>query len=187
MKYHHVDTVDFPLEEVWPVYRNQLLELLDYLPNIRKIVELECEDTKGVKRITLQWYAKAKLPGPAARLIPESALTWVDKAVWHDDQHAVEYELILIELTKAARVVGRNTFEDIGGKTRVTLNGEIKTDINKLGLAPKILLRAVIPVVEAFAVQMVKPNLEELNRGVEKFLREKKNKGRGRRKKKSPS
>ena len=174
MKYEHIDYVDFPLKDTWLVFRNEMLNLIDYLPNIRKIVELERVEGKGKVEVTMQWYAKATLPGAAGKLIPQSVLTWVDKATWTDKEHVVEYELTLPELTNAVKVVGRNTFEKDGKRTKVTLTGDIQTEISKIKIAPKLVLRAVIPVVEVFAVKMTKPNLMELNRGIEKYLAEKK-------------
>ena len=140
---------------------------------IRDIKELERKESKGKVEVKLQWYANAALPGPAAKLIPAGAMTWVDTATWYDKEHVVEYELVLPELTDAAKVAGRNTFEKDGDRTKVTLRGEIKTDIGKIKFAPKLVLKTVIPVVEAFAVKMTKPNLMQLNRGIEKYLSEK--------------
>ena len=173
-KYHFTDTVSFPMDVTYPVYRNEMPDLVEFLPNITKILVLEREEVKGGVKSKLQWFAKVKLPGAASRLIPPDKINWMDTAEWDDEEHAVQYELSLPDLVDSGRVVGRNTFFDEGDRTRIDLDGEILIDIEKIKLAPKILLRRIVPTIEAFAVRLTKPNFMELNRGVEQYLKGKK-------------
>lgn len=172
--YEFTDTIRFPLDVTWPVYRNEVPNLIHLLPNIERIDVQKREEFAGGVNTVLYWHAKAKLPGPAARLVSKDMFSWIDTATWTDKDHYVDYVLALPELSDAVRVSGRNTFVADGANTRIMLKGTIHTDLDKIKIVPKLLLKTIVPTIQAFAVQLTKPNFTELNRGVEKFLGEKK-------------
>lgn len=172
--FQFTDTVCFPLEMVYPIFRNEFIKLINYFPNIRQIDTITREEIKGGAHVVLKWYGKVKLPGLAAKLIPEDKIFWIDDATWNDKAHCVEYAMTLPALSDAVRVEGKNEFSAQGNNTHINLTGRIITDIDKIKLAPKMVLKSVVPGIEAFALKLTKPNFMELNRGVEKYLRAKK-------------
>ncbi|MCB1152095.1 MAG: DUF2505 family protein [Deltaproteobacteria bacterium] len=171
-QFTYSDELKYPRDIVYPVFRNESIRLADYLPNIALIEEIERHEHEEGVSFILKWHARAKLPGPAAKLIPENAMTWVDKATYFDATHSVNYELTFPMLGEAVRVHGTNRFEAVGDKTRVTVSGTIEADINKIPFAPKMVLKRVVPLVQDFAAKQTEPNLIEMNRGIEKYLEE---------------
>ncbi len=171
--YEFTDTVRFPLDVTWPIYRNEVPNLIHLLPNIERIDVEKREEFDGGVNTVLWWHAKAKLPGPAAKLVSKDLFSWVDTATWLDADHHVDYVLTMPELSDAVRVTGRNSFVADGPRTRIRLFGTIHTDMDKIKIVPKILLKSIVPTIQAFAVRLTKPNFDELNRGVEKYLDQK--------------
>ncbi|MBZ0273361.1 DUF2505 family protein [bacterium] len=170
------DTIGYPIDKVWPIYRDRMPKIAEFLPNIRRIDLVSREETETGVFAVLEWHARARLPGVAARLIPENMMMWTDTATWNNVDHVVHFEITVPALSDAVRVSGVNRFEAEGSTTRVRIGGELRIDIDKIHHVPKVILRTVVPTIESFALSLTKPNLMEANRGVERYIAAQKDK-----------
>jgi len=172
MKFEVSDLIAHPVSKVYPVFRDHIADLAQYLPNVKRIEIIERKEEGGLVHVTSDWYAQASLPNSARKFFPENKLGWRDVAAWNTKQQSVDWHFVLWLFTEAVHVSGHNAFTAEGKQTRLTINGEWVIDPAKIRGIPNIILRGVIPTVEKFAFALVKPNLLKVNRAVEKLLSE---------------
>lgn len=163
------DRITYSLDEVYPTFRDKLKELLPYLPNIREIEVTKHErvndSTVSVVNI---WKAKNKdIPAAVEKMVPPEKLQWTDHAVWHDDTTSCDWRMEMSFLTEAISCKGTTTYKAEGDKTVVHILGEFKLDGSKL----PFLMRPFVGAVEEFVVKLIRPNLTEVNRGMEQYLK----------------
>ena len=171
MKFEVVDKVPFPLEEVYGTMRDKLIDLVPYLPDIKKIDCLERSETPdGVIKITNKWFAENRIPKAVQSLIKPEQLGWTDYAEWKASNHSVKYRLVMIFLSEYVDVRGENFFTGNERETQVRLTGELKLDLAKHPLIPRLLASVITGQVENLVLELIKPNLVKVNRGIEKHL-----------------
>lgn len=177
MKFSIEETIAHPFDTVYETYRDKLPSLVPYLPDIRSIEILE-RDKKG-KKLSLvnKWTAGTEIPTLVRKILNLHEVSWLDHAEWDDDASLVRWWFEVPALKEYVRAEGKNEFFDEGAKTRLVLSGEFNIDVAKHPRVPRLLVRTLQPQVEKFIFAMIKPNLTAVNRGLEKYLNEKKGSG----------
>src|SRR5688572_27332477 len=162
--------IPFPRERVFQVYRDKLPELLPYLPNVRGITVVSRTDEGAVTKLLNRWKGGGEIPGPVRKFLSEDLLEWDDHAEWNATEWTCAWKTVVPAFKDAVESSGKNRFEDLGGRTRLTIAGDLKVDAGKVKGVPRLLSGTVSPVIETFLVNAIKPNLIQTARGVEKYL-----------------
>lgn len=171
MKFTVIDEIPFPAEEVFKTHRDKLPEMVEQMPNVEKIVvESREEDDEKVHLVNIWHAAETEVPAVARPFIKRELLSWVDRATWDEDELTVEWNIELGFLPEAITCRGFNEFEEFDGVTRVTMEGELIVDANKIPGIPRMLAKKVGQVVEKFVVGLIEPNLRETNKLVERYM-----------------
>ncbi len=174
MKLEATVEIPFPRSRVFEVYRDRLPELVPYLPNIRGIDVVERQDDGEVTRLQNRWRGGGEIPAAARSFLSEKLLEWDDHATWDAKAFTTDWRVVVPSFKDAVNASGTNTFEALGAdRTRFRILGALAIDAGKIPGIPKLLSRTVAPIVERFLVAAIKPNLVEVTRGVERYLREK--------------
>lgn len=174
MDFKFTDVIPFSRAEVFGAHRDHLAELANYLPNVESIqVESREEEGDVVKLVNIWRAAETEVPTVARAFIKPEMLRWIDRATWNEGQWRCQWELELGFLPDAISARGFNTFEEVDGKTEVTINGEIVIHANKIPGVPRLLAGKISSVVEGFVVKMIEPNLRQTNAGVASYLADK--------------
>ncbi|MBA2665366.1 MAG: hypothetical protein H0U74_23965 [Bradymonadaceae bacterium] len=157
---------------VYETFRDNLKELVPYLPNIESItVEKRDQANENTVKVVNLWKAKGEeVPAMAQAFIKPEMLQWHDHATWHDDSHSCEWVMQVGFLREAISCKGTTTYLDKGGKTEIVMDGELKVDASKIPGVPRIVAGRVGDAVEKFVVRLITPNLTQVNRGVEQYL-----------------
>lgn len=165
--------IPFPIQQVYEVYRDKLPELVPYLPNIREIVvQRRTEDGQVVKLLN-RWKGGGEIPSAIRSVLSEKMLEWDDEATWDASQLTTQWRITVPTFKEAFRAEGRNRFEPMGPeRTRFLIEGELSVDGGKIPGVPKLVGRTLAPVAERFLVGAIRPNLLEVSKGVERYLRE---------------
>jgi hypothetical protein len=163
------DQVAYPVDTVYETFRDKLKELLPYLPNISDIVVTKHDRTnEHTVSVVNVWKAKNKdIPSAVQRLVPPEKLQWTDYATWSDDKKSCAWRMEMGFLTDAIQCSGTTTYSGDGDKTAVHIQGEFKLDGSKL----PFLVRPLVGTIEEFVVKLIQPNLTEVNRGMEQYLK----------------
>ena len=176
MKFEVTDHINYSHEEVFDVFLNHMEELPEFIPDVREIRVVE-KSQKGnkAKRVN-HWIVKRDMPGFIKKIINVDEVGWIDRAEWNLEENYVDYELEISGLEKYVRVTGRNVITPDGKKTKILISGELKLMIEKHPAVPRLVAKAIGPKMEKFFIELIKPNLVNSNRALEKYLKSKKKK-----------
>jgi hypothetical protein len=146
--------------------------LVPYLPNVKSIEVTERKDEGKKSSLKNLWTAKAEIPKVAQSVIKPEMLTWWDIAVWDEDSYSNRWHLEMRAMKEVVRCSGENSFESTGGNgTILHLRGELTLDLRDVPGVPRFLAGSIAPTVERFVVSMLKPNLLEVSKGLEQYLK----------------
>jgi hypothetical protein len=166
------DEVAYPREKVFETFRDDLEELVPYLPDIRAIEQQKYEriDAKTIKVVRL-WKAKDEdVPSMAKKFIKPEMLQWTDTAIWREDTWECDWSMEVGFLSDAISAEGTNSYFAKDGSTKIEIAGDLKVDAKHIPGVPRLLAGKVGSAVEKFVVKLITPNLTDVNRGLEKYL-----------------
>ncbi len=166
------DKVTFDRDTVYETFRDNLVELLPYLPTVKNIERTDYErvDENSVKIVNIWYAADEDIPSLAQRFISQEMLQWKDTAHWDDEEFSVKWDMEVGFLSDAISCGGKTTYKKVGDQTEVHILGDLKVDAKKIPGVPRLIAGKVGGAIEKFVVKMITPNMKEANRGVEKYL-----------------
>lgn len=166
-------SISQPRDAVFQVYRDELVRLLPYLPNVRNI-EVKSREEQG-DRVSMVnvWHGGGDIPAAVRKFLSDSMLSWTDYAEWNAADHSCAWRSESHSFKDAVHSQGRNVFLENGtGASIIRIGGRIDVDAAKIKGVPRLLAGGIGPVIERFLVKQVQDNLQEVARGVERYLRE---------------
>lgn len=172
MKIESSDRIPFPVETVFSLLRDRLGEVVPFLPNVKRVEDLEREELgEGRVRIVRRWFGKGEIPKVAQKVLKPEMLSWVDTAVWDEQRHLCAWELSHDAFAKQFRCSGETSYREVGEKaTAIELKGDLSIDLKEIPGIPRLLARSVGPAVEKVLVNMITPNLSDLPKGLSAYL-----------------
>jgi hypothetical protein len=167
-------TLAFPRPVVFAAYRDRLLDLLEYLPNVRDIevksrLESSTEDGPKVQLVNV-WHGGGEIPAAARAFISESMLSWTDHAEWKERDWTCAWRIETHAFTEAVHCSGINRFVEVESGTRIEIRGKLTIDGTKVRGVPRLLAGRVGKMVEEFLAAKIRPNLVEVTGGLRKYL-----------------
>ena len=162
--------LSFGREIVFAAYRDELTELVKYLPNVRRIEVVSREGEGGVVRLHNVWHGGGEIPAAARAFLSEAMLTWDDHATWDEARWCCAWRIATRSFTEAVRCEGENRFVEIDGGTRLEIRGVLAIDAGKIRGVPRLLAGKVAATVEALLVEKIRPNLVETAASLRKHL-----------------
>lgn len=167
-------TIPFPRPVVFAAYRDKLVDMLEYLPNVRRIDVKSRNDAVspdgGRVELVNVWHGGGEIPAAARAVLSESMLSWTDYATWDEASWACDWRIETHAFTEAVSCKGRNRFLEVDSGTKIEIRGELSIDASKITGVPRFLAGKVGSTVEAFLAQKIRPNLVEVTAGLRKYL-----------------
>jgi hypothetical protein len=165
--------IPFPREIVFLAYRDEITDLLPYLPNVRSIDIKSRKDEGGVVEFINEWRGGGDIPGPIRAVLSESVLAWTDYASWRTDAMRCDWRTETHAFTDAVTCKGTNRFlPDGDGKTLLEIRGSLAIDAKKIRGVPSFVAGKIGRMVEEFLVGKIQSNLVETARGLARYLEE---------------
>ncbi len=171
MEFRVEERVKFPRDLVYKTLRDDLMKLVPYIPNVKKIEVLEKKKTKEGIFYKNRWYADYNIPKLVQKIVKIEHLTWLDYATWIDKEYACEWKFEPVFFTEYVDAHGRNEFIEDGKETVVVLSGVLNVDTSGHPAVPRLLARRVNKEVERLAMLAIKPNLRKLMKGLREYLK----------------
>jgi hypothetical protein len=166
-------TIPFPREIVFSAYRDELLKLLPYLPNVRSIDVTSRKEDGAVVEFVNVWHGGGDIPAAIRAVLSESVLEWTDYATWRADRLVCEWRTETHAFTEAVSCRGANRFIDAGAdKTTIEIRGSLEIDAKKIRGVPSFLAGKIGRAVEEFLVGKIQSNLVETTKGLSNYLEE---------------
>jgi hypothetical protein len=174
MQLHADAHVPFPRDLVFTTYRDEIPNLLRFLPNVRAIEVKSRKDNGPAVEIVNEWRGGGEIPAAARAVLSEAMLSWTDYATWHADTLRCDWRTETHAMKEAIDCMGNNLFlEDGPGKTVIQIRGKLEIDAKKIRGVPGFLAGTVGRTVEEFLGGKIQLNLVETAKGVTKYLEEK--------------
>jgi hypothetical protein len=162
--------IPFPRSLVFATYRDQLLNLIPYLPNVKGIEFKSRTEVDGLVNLVNIWHGGGEIPPPARALLSESMLSWTEHATWNAAEFTADWQIETHAFTEAVDCVGKNYFLESAGGTQLISKGKLAINRNKIDGVPHFLAQMIGGVVEEFLGSKIEPNLLQLGEGVCAYL-----------------
>ena len=170
------DEVAFDRDRVFTTFRDELTELIPHLPDVKSIDVKERTDVDDdtVEVVNL-WKAEAEeIPRIAQAFIKPEMLKWTDYATWRQDAWECDWRMEVGFLSEAVTCEGTTRYLEKGeGITEVVIDGKLEVDAKKIPGVPRLGAGKIGSVIESFVVRLITPNLTQVNRGLERYLKSK--------------
>jgi hypothetical protein len=163
-------TLPYPRPVVFQAYRDDLVKLVEFLPNIRGIDVKSREEGPGTVTFVNEWRGGGDIPSAARVVLSESMLSWTDHATWNEAEHTCEWRIETHSFTEAVSCRGKNRFVEVSGGTRLEIRGNIEIDASKIKGVPRLLRTKVSQTVEDFLAKKITPNLLGVSDGLMRYL-----------------
>lgn len=171
MDIHADSRIPFPPAEVFTAYRDEMAQLLPYLPNVRSVVVKSRKEVGSVVEIVNEWAGGGEVPAAVRAVLSESLLSWTDFASWNATGLWCDWRIETRAFPEALRCQGRNAFvEDGAGTTNLQIRGTLDVDARKMRGVPGFLAGTVSRSVESFLLDKIRANLVETANGLSKYL-----------------
>src|SRR4051794_27059766 len=94
-------TLPFARGLVFETCRDKLVELVPYLPDVRRIqIESRVEDADCISYVNV-WLGGGEIPKVARAFLSEETLSWTDRARWHKRDFVCEWRIETHAFTEA--------------------------------------------------------------------------------------
>jgi hypothetical protein len=176
MEVYSAQIIDFPVDVVYPLVRDNLKELVPYMQNVKRI-ETESHEALGEGRIRLvnRWYAVGEIPKVVQVMIKPEMLTWLDTALWNDAEKTCQWEISTMFFRENVRCSGINYYTPQGkDKTKLEITGDLTIQVKGIPGVPRLLEKKIGSQVEKFIVKLLTPNMSSLAQGISQYLSKKK-------------
>ncbi|MCG8367383.1 MAG: hypothetical protein MJA27_29115, partial [Pseudanabaenales cyanobacterium] len=162
--------IPFPRSLVYRTYRDKLIELLPYMPNVRHIEIKSHRRENGRTYCINEWRGGGEIPAVARAVISEDMLSWTEHNIWDEAEFSLEWRIKTHAYTEAVNCGGKNRFLEEGDSTVIENRGKLVIDREKLEGIPPFLRGSVASIVEDFLGKKVGPNLVQMGEGVREYL-----------------
>jgi hypothetical protein len=159
----------FSREAVFRAYRDRLVELVPFLPSIRAIECSQRVDEPPITRVVNVWHGGGDIPKIARSFLSEKMLSWTDHATWDESRFTCDWRMEAHSFRDAIDAAGANEFHLHDGGCRFVVRGNLSIDGKKLPV-PRFLASSAGPAVAKFLAGMIRPNLTEVSKAVERLL-----------------
>jgi hypothetical protein len=163
--------IPFPRFLVYATYRDKLVELVPYMPNVRSI-RVKSRHEQGEKVYSVnEWHGGGEIPQAARAILSEKMLSWTEYNTWNEAECTLDWRIETHAFTEAVSCAGKNCFIEEGNGTRIESRGQLSIDPRKIEGFPKFLTGMVAGMVEDFLSKKIEPNLLHMSEGVCHYLK----------------
>lgn len=171
MQINASSVIRHPLERVYRAYRDELADIAAFMPNIKEIRVLSRQDRPDGVTLHNEWAGKGEIPKIVQGILKPEMVKWDDYAEWDDPNRQCHWRIATRFFMENVQCSGTNRMAAEGDDaTRVTLAGKLDIHLKGIPGVPGFLSSRIAPAVEAFIVALIRPNLEQVNQALERYL-----------------
>lgn len=160
MEFKCVDTVKYPLAQVWTTMRDHLTDIAAEQEDIAYIKVVKRENKAKSTHVVSTWCADPPVPSFLKGFIKPDMLVWTDDAVWENKDTVCTFHIITNYKVEDIRCTGTIALEAAGAKsTRITYSGELT--IRKTAKSSIFMTGFIIKGIETVASTLIENNFEK--------------------------
>ncbi len=173
MQKHVEITVGHPREIVFRTLRDNLVDIVPFMPNIKSVKVIDkdtSEQADGIIHFVNEWYGDASVPTIVKPFISSDKTHWTDYASWNEQEWTCEWRSKTAFLTDSIHASGVTTYKAIdANKTQVELDIDLGVDLSRIP-GSKLIAKRAAPTIEKFVVSLMEPNLKSTFASLEQYL-----------------
>jgi hypothetical protein len=160
----------FPRSLVFSTYRDRLLDVVPYMPNIQDVsIKSRQERGEQIEQVN-EWQGGGEIPAAARSILDESMLAWTEHALWNANNFTTAWKINTHAYTEAVLCKGHNRFLEQDQGTVIASEGELSIDTRQIKNVPSFIAKMVGGIVEDFLGKKIEPNLVQMGAGVRRYL-----------------
>ena len=162
--------VPFPRSLVYVTFRDRLVELVPYLPEVRSI-KVKSRHQEGEQvHSTNEWQGTGEIPFLLRPWLSDDFLKWTEYNIWNNVEFTLQWWIETQAFSKAFHYAGENRFLEEGTHTVIESQGELRVEPQQLQGVPSLLRNQVAHVAEKFLAQRMEPNQLQIAGAVRLYL-----------------
>lgn len=159
------------VQQVYLIIRDKMVELVPFMDNVSEIEVMQREERPRGPKILNRWQADAgQVPAIARKFLRPEMLQWLDHADWVDAETLVHWRIESAVFKGMYSCEGINSVVADGDGARIVVSGDLSVDPSRIPGLPRLLTKKVLPTIERYFVERMKPNMASLGSGVQRFL-----------------
>ncbi len=163
-------SIPFPRPLVYITYRDNLRELVPYMPNVHDIeVKSRRCDNQLIYCINF-WRGGGQIPLALRAILSEAMLSWTEYQTWDESNFTLEWQIETQAFTKAVFCAGQNRFLSKNGTTVIENRTELRINPESIEGVPQFLKKQIASTLEKFLGQKIVANFIQTREGIQKYL-----------------
>ncbi|NWF58518.1 MAG: hypothetical protein HXY43_04200 [Fischerella sp.] len=162
--------ISFPCSLVYATYRDKLVELVPYMPNVRYVKVKSRREENGRVYSVNEWHGGGEIPLAARAIISEDMLSWTEYNTWNEAEFSLSWQIETHAFSEAVNCTGKNHFIADGNSTIIKSRGELTIDPKQIKGVPRFIAKQIAHIVEDFLGKKIEPNLLQMSEGVRQYL-----------------
>ncbi|NOY91299.1 MAG: hypothetical protein GXP55_08820 [Deltaproteobacteria bacterium] len=163
--------IPFCRDRVYRAYRDEITDLVEYLPNVNAIEVREREERADEIQLLNVWHGGGEIPKSLRKFLDEGMLSWNDYATWRESAFSCEWRIETNSFRDAVNCHGENHFIELSGeRTRLEIKGEMSVALDRVRGVPRLLAGPLGRTVEQFLVKQITTNLATVSGGITRYL-----------------
>jgi hypothetical protein len=168
-----VDTyVPFPRALTYATFRDKLLDIAPYMPNVSSIQLTSRQDGDTTVDCVYECLGGGDIPALIKAFLNEEMLGWTEYDTWNLSDLTLNWQIKTYAFTEAVYCAGTNRFLEQGSTTLVESRGELAIDASKIEGVPSFLANQVTSIVTEFLGKKIELNLQQMSEGVCQYLKQ---------------
>jgi hypothetical protein len=162
--------IPFPRSLVYATYRDKVVELLPYLPNVVSVSVKSTHQEGNLTYYVNQWHGGGDIPAALRSILGDNLLSWDEYNTWNELDLSQKWHIKTHAFTESVSCQGTTQFSEDGNSTFVQTRGELTIDPKQIKGFPSFLVGGVAHMLEDFLGSKISPNLEQMSLGVRHYL-----------------
>jgi hypothetical protein len=173
MEFEYDEIITHPLERAFPVLRDQLPDLVPFLPSVKSVEVLKrTEEGPGKLYLLNDWRGDVSAaPAVARHFVSQSMASWKDHARWDNEKKIVRWRFEANNLDSLFDCYGENRFFAVNDQSmRINIKGNLEIYPERVPGVPRLLVRKLKPAITRWIIDLIAPNLSQMPGAVQAFL-----------------
>jgi hypothetical protein len=162
--------VPFPRSLVYVTFRDRLVELVPYLPQVRSITVKSRREEGAQVHSTNEWQGTGEIPPLLRPWLSDDLLKWTEYNIWNNTEFTLQWRIETHAFSKAFHYAGENLFLEEDGQTIIESQGQLWVEPQQLQGIPSPLRNKVAQMAEKFLGKRMEPNQLQIAEGVCHYL-----------------
>ena len=176
MYFEHVVKTPLPLDTVYKTMRDELCNLVVYLPNVSKIETIERKTSGDIVSVSYAWYGKNVLSDTLSQLTKLGDIMWIDRSEWVNSKYICNWNYEPFIFKEFIHAYGTNFYTTSEKDTVIRITGNLAANFEHYPLSsivPGILRKKMTDEFLQKALSLIQPNFVSVLRGLERYIVEK--------------